>query len=393
MVLLVMFTWRTTAAVLLFVANYCLPYACSAQEIDWNDHVTYLTSEDFQNGMLLGPGNFPISAELYGSGGKPLWAQEKYQGDIAGKAALRRRLKVRGVARNGVRMTKDKWPNNEIPYVLGEFYSPKERAVIARSMQAYHDRTCEELMGESRVVLRTVACLWPTFTSCFSDVGRGGGRQDLSLDYGCLDYDTIIHELMHAVGFWHEHERWDRDEYINILWENIAKELCISAFTSSVVDAYDQFGKANLLESDFYGERYDYFSIMHYDSKAFTRNGRRTIEAVQPGMTDIIGQMKDFSAVDLRKINKMYNCPPYYQYMIGNTGGGWLNRLPTTVTGEPTVSTLRSGPSILPSAPLFPPRVCEDKATQCWLILNRCRSLFYEFLMRYLCPKSCGFCS
>ncbi|CDW54645.1 zinc metalloproteinase nas 8 [Trichuris trichiura] len=314
-----------------------------------------------------------------------MWAQEKYQGDIAGKAAVRRRLKVRGVARNGVRMTKDKWPNNEIPYVLGEFYSSKERAVIARSMQAYHDRTCV------RFVPRTYQSDYlyiGRIDGCFSDVGRGGGRQDLSLDYGCLDYDTIIHELMHAVGFWHEHERWDRDEYINILWENIAK------------DAYDQFGKANLLESDFYGERYDYFSIMHYDSKAFTRNGRRTIEAVQPGMTDIIGQMKDFSAVDLRKINKMYNCPPYYQYMIGNTGGGWLNRLPT-VTGEPTVSTLRSGPNILPSAPLFPPRgndlhavsICEDKATQCWLIINRCRSLFYEFLMRYLCPKSCGFCS
>ncbi|KRZ77134.1 Zinc metalloproteinase nas-8, partial [Trichinella papuae] len=335
-----------------------------------------LTIEDFRNAMYL------TSEELYGSETHPPWQQvDKFQGDIVGKAVMRRRLKTRGVSRNGVRMTKDKWPNNEVPYVLSDYYTTKERAIIARAMKAYHDRTCV------RFVPRTFE---PDYLyigkidGCFSDVGRGGGRQELSLDFGCIDYETVIHELMHAVGFWHEHERWDRDNYIQILWNNVDR------------GGYDQFGKANLLESDYYDENYDYFSILHYDSKAFSRNGRNTIEARMPGMTAIIGRMKDFSPVDLRKINKMYNCSSYYTYAAGNPGV-WLNHLPGA-TSDAFLSKEKTDPysyftkpnPFLPSSPSAHQNaeICEDKATQCWLILDRCRSLFYEFLMRYLCPKS-----
>ena len=42
---------------------------------------------------------------------------------------------------------------------------------------------------------------------------------------------TIIHEIGHAVGFWHEQSRRDRDDYIKILSDNIES------------DALDQFSK------------------------------------------------------------------------------------------------------------------------------------------------------
>ena len=81
----------------------------------------------------------------------------------------------------------------------------------------------------------------------------------------------------------------------------------------------------------YYGQPYDYFcerasvgaqsrphaktrvaAIMHYDRLAFSKNGRDTLVARQPGMTTIIGAALDFSPIDLVKIQAMYNCaaPP-----------------------------------------------------------------------------------
>lgn len=35
-------------------------------------------------------------------------------------------------------------------------------------------------------------------------------------------HSIIVHELLHAVGLWHEHMRYDRDGFVKIHYENVA---------------------------------------------------------------------------------------------------------------------------------------------------------------------------
>ena len=49
------------------------------------------------------------------------------------------------------------------------------------------------------------------------------GPQLLSVGPGCDKKGIIMQELMHAVGFWHEQSRTDRNKYVEVLWENIDK--------------------------------------------------------------------------------------------------------------------------------------------------------------------------
>uniref|UniRef100_A0A914XTJ4 Metalloendopeptidase n=1 Tax=Panagrolaimus superbus TaxID=310955 RepID=A0A914XTJ4_9BILA len=62
---------------------------------------------------------------------------------------------------------------------------------------------------------------------CFAYVGNHGGRSSMNLESSgkasCMFHDIVIHELLHSVGLWHEHMRHDRDKYIKVHYENIAR--------------------------------------------------------------------------------------------------------------------------------------------------------------------------
>ena len=39
----------------------------------------------------------------------------------------------------------------------------------------------------------------------------------MALDHGCLIHGILLHELGHVIGFWHEQNRPDRDDYIQVI--------------------------------------------------------------------------------------------------------------------------------------------------------------------------------
>lgn len=50
---------------------------------------------------------------------------------------------------------------------------------------------------------------------------RGEGPQAISIGKNCDKFGIVVHELGHVVGFWHEHTRPDRDQYVDIFYRNI----------------------------------------------------------------------------------------------------------------------------------------------------------------------------
>ena len=90
----------------------------------------------------------------------------------------------------------------------------------------------------------------------------------VSLGTGCVYTGIVIHELMHATGFWHEQSRADRDQHITINWNNIQSGMEFN------------FLKYDLNKIDHLGAKYDTCSVMHYGSTAFARVRRQSVETL-----------------------------------------------------------------------------------------------------------------
>lgn len=140
-------------------------------------------------------------------------------------------------------------------------------------------------------------------TGCHSAVGFQNKVQSVTLqtyplDKGCFRLGTIVHELLHSLGFYHEQSSWDRDEFVDVLEENIqeGKEHNFRKYTKEQVTNF--------------GIGYDYGSVLHYSAFAFSKNGEKTILAKFPTQ-DIMGQRIGLSSKDILKLRMMYKCPFY----------------------------------------------------------------------------------
>lgn len=133
---------------------------------------------------------------------------------------------------------------------------------------------------------------------CSSYVGKTGGQQMINIEGGC-SIGSVIHEIGHAVGLFHEQSRLDANNYITINYANIQSgmEHNFNTYLTGGYDGFDLYGTSGL----------DFGSIMMYGPYAFTNNGLPTITLANGSSYTV--QRDSLSADDIAGVNYMYFLP------------------------------------------------------------------------------------
>jgi hypothetical protein len=140
--------------------------------------------------------------------------------------------------------------------------------------------------------------------SCEAYEGRVGGEQTVGGSASCT-IATILHEMGHTVGVWHEQTRPDRDTYVNVNYGAVIK------------GSRGNFDK--LLDDNQVLSPYDYASVMEYPAFSFSRNGEPCIESIPAGIP--LSNPAGYSATDIDGINRLYGAIPTAVTVTSNPPG------------------------------------------------------------------------
>lgn len=193
--------------------------------------------------------------------------------------------------------TNKRWPNNKVFYKFSSDYSdprtePELKHQFMMAIEYLHAKT------PIRFIERTTQSDYINIRNnfsgqCSSSIGRVGGVQSLYFSNGCGGTATAIHEIFHALGYWHEQSHPQRDAYVEVLWDNIIPSL-VSNFNKRLAsEVVDPFGF------------YDYKSIMHYEERQMSVNGLPTLASLT---SETIAPSARPTAHDLESLHNIY--PP-----------------------------------------------------------------------------------
>ncbi|KAL5279610.1 hypothetical protein ACFFRR_003911 [Megaselia abdita] len=230
----------------------------------------------------------------------PEYAGGFFEGDLDLTEDQQKQLFSPIEGRNGLLNLKRRWPNNTVHFKITEEFDDAHYNHIITGLRIIESISCIRFLP-AQPSTKAYINVTSNNSGCHSKVGFQDNVQQLNfqlypLDSGCFRIGTIVHEFLHALGFYHQQSTHDRDDFVKIVAENIEKN------KEGNFNIYDK-----TVVTDF-GIQYDYGSVLHYSQYAFSKNGEKTIVPLFDEGSDI-GQRKGLSPKDIYKLNLMYRCP------------------------------------------------------------------------------------
>lgn len=182
-----------------------------------------------------------------------------------------------------------RWPNRTIYYTIASNMGSININKINTAVNEYNSKT------NTRWVQRTnqsnyVEFIFGSSTGAdgWAHIGYQGGKQTISLDQ-YISVGSVIHEMGHTVGLYHEHARKDRDQYVSIQWNNIQDG---QAYNFNKYTSGTDIGPFNIN------------SVMMYWPNSYSKNGLPTIKRADN--TNFTYNRTGFTTGDINTINAMY---------------------------------------------------------------------------------------
>jgi hypothetical protein len=186
------------------------------------------------------------------------------------------------------------WNSSILYYVVDADLPLNTKKIVTQAIDEYllyTNITLIEYQGDMGDTFSYVIITSENTGLCSSFVGKQIGWQKLYMGHKCSKKDGI-HEIMHALGWSHEQNRLDRDQYLTIHFDNIIPKK-IHNFDIKPNSLYDK------IESH---TKFDFDSIMLYSRHAFSKNGLVTTD--YPKNKDIA--KFSFSKTDLEELQLYY---------------------------------------------------------------------------------------